>query len=144
MKKVSRLKWFWTTREFILEVYLTMFTIFFRAGSSSWPPSVNATKAVSVLTLIECLFLLGVTAWIDPIFGKPYLRIVKWKMVALYALFFWFNRYLLVRQRNGVVFEQEFSAKGKSRRVLLLTVSWLIIGGTWLLLFWGAFQHHEL
>ena len=145
MRKLSPIGLFWTTYEFISDTYLTIFTIFFRAGGSAWSPSVNAIKAVSVVTLIQGLFLLGVVSWTDVLLGKPsHLRIVKWQVVSLYVIFFLTNQYLLVRCRYGIAFEHEFNEIRKSKRTRLLSAGWLIIVGTWLFCLSGASYHADL
>jgi len=123
-------EWLGVIRAFPWQIYLTLFTVFFRIGRSAWSASMNAVKAVSVVTLIQCLLFTSIPLSIEVLLKRRVLWLPQWKFYAIYFLFFATNRYLLVNCRYGTVFEQNFDAMDRSRRRLLIATSLVIaVGG---------------
>jgi len=107
--------------QFFKEIYLTAFTIFFRAGSAYWTPRINAGKGVTGVAMIEWIVLIGIASWIDVLVGtKSLLDIPKWATIIAFLALCAANHYPLVARGHGIAFEREFANLKKSRRILLL------------------------
>jgi len=106
---------------FLSEIYLTAFTLFFRAGGADWPRPINAGKGVAGIAMIEWLFLLSVWGGIDVYIQKN--TLVGFSQLIVFAAFFglcFANHYPLVILGRGTLFEREFGKLKKARRVRLL------------------------
>lgn len=51
------------------ELYLTSFVFFFRVGSGSWTPDINAWKGVICVTMIEWALMIAANAWVQSLSG---------------------------------------------------------------------------
>ena len=106
---------------YIKEIYLTAFTVFFRAGGADWTSGINAGKGVTGVALIESAFLLGAASWIDVFVGtKSLLDIPRWAAIVTFVALCAANHYVLVVCHHGIVFEREFTHLSKSRKFLLV------------------------
>jgi hypothetical protein len=82
------------------------------------------------ITLVQFFLLGGGVSWWSDVVLQKHLLFPKWKTLIIYLLFYSTNHYLLIRCGHGIVFEREFSGIKRSRRTLLLTIGWLIIIGS--------------
>lgn len=106
---------------FFKELYLTMFTIFFRAGGAEWSSGVNAGKGVAGVTLIESAVLLSILSWMDMLTGTTsFLSFSKWVAVVAFLAICAANHYPLVILGHGVTFERAFSDLKNTRRIFLV------------------------
>ncbi|HSY75113.1 MAG TPA: hypothetical protein VK810_06565 [Dongiaceae bacterium] len=104
------------------ELYLAEFNSFFKAGSSSWTPGVNAGKGVAGVTLIEWVILIVIAMWIELSAGERFLLLNfhRWQIwIATFILSF-MNYYILVIRSHGIKFEREFNGLKKSKKILLI------------------------
>jgi len=107
--------------QFLNELYLTCFTLFFRVGIYRWPLHVEFSKAAALVTLIEWFILLEIASWIDICLGTRFLlNVGKWVAVTAFLALCFPNYYVLVIRGHGVRFEREFNKLEKSRKNLLV------------------------
>lgn len=107
---------------FLNELYLTAFSIFFRAGGSAWTPSINAWKGVVGVALFEGALLIGIAAWVNVLAGtKTLLAMPKWAQVGAFLALCLANHYPLVVRGLGITFERKFTSLQNSKKIFLLT-----------------------
>jgi hypothetical protein len=100
------------------ELYLTGFTLLFRIPGGTHLTKVG--QSIAVLTLIEWLFLAGISSWIDMFIGKRLLmNFTKPVIVIAFFALFLANQYFLFIRGHGIKFEHEFTHLKKSKRVFL-------------------------
>lgn len=105
---------------FAINIYLTAFTMCFRAGGSAWSSNINIWKGVTGVALIESAFVLGTAASVSVFFDKNVLPNMSKLAVIISFLFLCAtNYYLLVLRGDGIRFEREFDNHEKSMRLLL-------------------------
>lgn len=105
------------------QIYLTVFTLFFRAAADSWTASINAWKGVVGVTMIEWAIIVAVNAWLQWWLGTKLLfGLDKWAFYALFLLSFGVNYYALITRGFGIQYEQDFSALPKRERTSRLVI----------------------
>jgi hypothetical protein len=127
---------------FFKEIYLTAFLIFLRI--SGWAPPINAAMSVGVITVIEFWFLIGGEGLIETFGGtRSLLQIPKLAAVVAFMGLYAANYYPLVICEYGVTFEREFSHFKKSKKVLLLTTSMVLMLAAIGFFLYSAFIHRR-
>lgn len=107
--------------QFFKEIYFTAFIIFFRAGSADWTPTINASKGVAAVALIESAFLIGIASWIDIYFRiKSLFDNSKLTAILAFLILCAVNHFLLVVRGHGIKYEREFSHVTKNRKIFLV------------------------
>ena len=114
---------------FFWEIYLTAFTIFFRAGGADWTPGIHASKGAVGVTLIQAAVFVGIACWVGVATGARALYFPTWVAITFYLILGAANAYLLVICRHGISFEREFSNLTQRRKTLLLVSSVLLMVG---------------
>ena len=105
---------------FLKELYFAEFTSFFKAGSDSWTPGFNAGKGTAGVVLFECIFFVGMCAWVEMIIGKRFLpNLEKWETWTIFLVIYYMNYYVLVIRGHGNKFEGEFENLEKSKKTIL-------------------------
>lgn len=106
---------------FLKELYLTVFALGFKSGSSSWSPRINAGKGVFGIAVIEGLILTSAVAWIEMSFETRFLlNTGKWTMGVVFVVLYYGNYYFLVTRGYGIRFEREFSRLEQTRKSVLI------------------------
>lgn len=100
--------------QFLKEIYLTGFTIFFRI---SRPKDIayKAGFAIGGVTLIQSFILIGIFYCIQMFLNKQILLSKPALGIAVFILFL-INEYILYIRKHGIKFEREFNSLKKSRK----------------------------
>lgn len=119
------------TMNWIKEVYLSVFVLFFRIGRNSWSYTNNAAKAVAGITWIQLMLLVGVIAWLYYFTGIRLLLAIPRPVFYLsFGIITLVNYYTLVTRQVGTLFESEFSNFEYRRRSLLIAASIAVVIGS--------------
>jgi hypothetical protein len=137
--------------QFLKELYLTAFVVFFRTMNWSWTPrtsaeiSICAAFSAGPIALIEWATLLGITTWIDVFAGtnSPW-QVPKLALGITFMVLYAANFYPLVILRHGPTFEHEFTHLKKTKKVLLLTASVVVMLAAIAFFLYSAFIHRKL
>ena|SRR5579859_3112793 len=104
---------------FFKEVYLTGYVVIFKMGRVK-DLAFRAGGAIGIVTLIEWLFLIGISDCIEMFFKTKFILSKPAVYLTLFALFL-INEYILFLRGHGTKFEREFDSLSKSRKSLLVT-----------------------
>src|SRR5271165_784750 len=130
--------------QFVDEVYLTTFTIFFRVGAHSWTPGINRGKGVAGVTCIQAIVVLSIASWIDILAGSRFLlNSSKWATWLAYLVLCLPNYYALVVRHHGTAFESKFSSLNQARKFVLVVSSVLAMMATLGIFIWSAHAHRR-
>lgn len=116
--------------QFLKELHLTAFVIFFRFLRWSWTPRTKsairtcAAFSAATITLIEFWFLIAAGGWLEARFLE---EIPKWAVGIAFLLLYAANCYSFVIRRQGPIYEREFTHLKKGKKILLLTTSITIL-----------------
>jgi hypothetical protein len=128
---------------FFREIYLSTFIILCKAGG--WDLRTNRAASSAVIALIESGVLMGVASLSDAFLGTKFMsNIPKWIICVAYLAICAFNHYLLIVRGNGITFEREFTHFKKSKRVLLMTCSVMMILAAIAFFLYSASVHRKL
>jgi energy-coupling factor transporter transmembrane protein EcfT len=109
----------------VKEIYLTAFVIIFRLSRAK-DIAYRAGGAIAVITVVECLILIGISGYLEKFLGKTYLISKPIFYIGFFAIVF-VNGYFLFFRGNGIKFNQEFDGLEKSRRVVLVVSCALLV-----------------
>jgi hypothetical protein len=110
--------------QFLKEIYLTGFAIFFRLRPKQ-EIVFRAGRATAALTVIEWFAVLGIEGYIEMFLNKKIIFPESVVIIAFFALYL-VNGYFLFFLKHGIKFAHEFDKLEKSRRILLI-VSFAIL-----------------
>jgi hypothetical protein len=101
----------------IKNIYLTVYTLFFRVAGDSWTPAINACKAIVGVTLIQWALLVVISAWAQWWWGvKLLLGFNTWIINVLLFSSFGLNYYFLVGRGHGEEYGRELASLDKRQR----------------------------
>jgi hypothetical protein len=128
---------------FAKELYLTGFAIIFRLSRVK-DIAYKAGGAIVAVTLVESCILMGMSWYIEILVGKKNLFLLPKPavLIAYFALFF-VNGYFLFFRKHGIKFANEFDSLPKSRRVLLVASSAVIVIGAVVFSIFSAIAHRR-
>jgi len=116
---------------FFKEIYLTAFAIIIKLPSRRDNTSGKIGVAITVITLIACLNLAGISSCIETLaHKKELLNFPKLVNIMFFFAVLFMNQYVLVTRGYGIKFEREFGNLKKSRRILLVTSCVILLLGT--------------
>lgn len=114
---------------FLKDLYLTVFTLGYKAGiagnwerlNPKWGPSVDAGKGVFLIWIIAFFILMGIKDWVEICVGTKFsFDSSLWVKVAISFALYLPNYYILVIRGHGITFERKFNDIEKSRKILLV------------------------
>ena len=112
--------------QFIKELYLTAFTLFFRSGRLQWSRRTSEGIGVALVSLMECMVALSTSAWVDVAAGErillPIFRFSKLGFIIFWVLLYLANRYPLISLGYGIAFEREFNSLERAKKIRLIVV----------------------
>jgi hypothetical protein len=119
--------------QFFKELYLTWFTIGFRFRAppqlgGGWGPIMDAGKGVLFVCLMGFFILKGIESYIEIHVGTRFIFDSSlWERAAIILSFYLTNYYVLVIRSYGIKFERVFTHLQKSRKVLLIVTSLVLL-----------------
>jgi hypothetical protein len=125
------------------EVYLSVFVLFFRIGRNSWSFATNAAKGAAGITWLQFMLLIALTAWLYYFTGNRRLVSVSNPvLLALFGVTYLINYYILVAREAGTRFESAFTTLGHRHRFVLVAASVaFVLFSFGLALFSGYYVH---
>jgi small-conductance mechanosensitive channel len=103
---------------FLKEIYLTLFTIFFRLRHTQ-SAATKAGRAIGAIVVIEGLILMSISSCIEMFIGHKFLLPKAIVLIVLVALCF-INQYILFTRGYGIKFDSEFDKMNKMKKFVLM------------------------
>ncbi len=106
--------------EILKEIYLTIFVIFYRAGSGLWPTEfeIDSQKGVAGVTITQSLIFINLINSTEIKLGSQ-LRFSSWIIAIFFLILFQYNSYSLLSKENGLDFERKFNSFQFKKRMFL-------------------------
>ena len=115
---------------FFKEIYLTIFILFYRVGSSDWPEATNRSKGAVGVSMVAISLIVGTLDFVCTLAGKRIIAMPKWAMYLFCFVIWLLNFYALVIRRHGLKFETEFNKFSKLKRNVLRVAGIVVFLGS--------------
>lgn len=113
---------------YLKEVYLTLFVVFYRVFANAWTPGINAWKGVGGVTVLEALVIISASSSLNLSLGAQAVEgIEKWMIVLGTVALFFANYFVLIARSHGLRFEREFADLDRSKKTALIATTAVVL-----------------